>query len=226
MPLKAVLFDMDGVIVDTEPLHRKAYLKTFEQLRIVVSDELYNTFTGNSTQKVCEKIIKEFHLKTEWQRIAEIKRNHFKYLFDNDPDFDLLPGVLDLIQHYSENNMTLILASSAHINTINWVFEKFDLEKYFSGKISGAALKESKPHPEIFVLAAEMSGEPKETCMVIEDSTNGIIAANRAGIFCAAYKSEHSKMQDYSLANIVVSDFSELKTEKISIYFDKNPFGI
>ena len=219
MPLKAVLFDMDGVIVDTEPLHKKAYFRTFEDLKIEVSEELYSTFTGNSTQKVCETLVNHFQLNISWEEIAKIKRNYFKYLFDNDPDFDLIPGVKNLIIHYFENNIKLILASSAHINTINWVFEKFNLEQYFLGKISGAALKESKPHPEIFILAAEMAQEKKENCMVIEDSTNGIIAANRAGIFCAAYKSEHSKMQDYSLAQIVVDDFSELEIGKISEVF-------
>ena len=219
MPLKAVLFDMDGVIVDTEPLHKKAYFRTFQDLKIDVSEELYSTFTGNSTQKVCETLVHHFQLNISWEEIAKIKRNYFKYLFDNDPDFDLIPGVKNLIIHYFENNIKLILASSAHINTINWVFEKFNLEQYFLGKISGAALKESKPHPEIFILAAEMAQEKKENCMVIEDSTNGIIAANRAGIFCAAYKSEHSKMQDYSLAQIVVDDFSELEIGKISEVF-------
>ena len=217
MPLKAVLFDMDGVIVDTEPLHKKAYFRTFEDLGIDVSEELYSTFTGNSTQKVCETLVTHFQLNISWEEIAKIKRNYFKYLFDNDPDFDLIPGVKNLIIHYFENNIKLILASSAHINTINWVFEKFNLEQYFLGKISGAALKESKPHPEIFILAAEMAQEKKENCMIIEDSTNGIIAANRAEIFCAAYKSEHSKMQDYSLANIVVDDFSELEIEFINL---------
>ncbi len=219
MPLKAVLFDMDGVIVDTEPLHRKAYFKTFNDLGIIVSEEFYSTFTGNSTQKVCEKLIEHFNLKMTWQELAEIKRKYFKVLFDTDPDFDLLPGVKDLIIHYFENDVTLILASSAHINTINWVFEKFDLEKYFSGKISGALLEESKPHPEIFIRAAEMAGEDKKNCMVIEDSTNGILAAYRAEIFCAAYKSEHSELQDYSLANILVSEFSDLKLDKLESYF-------
>lgn len=219
MPLKAVLFDMDGVIVDTEPLHRKAYFKTFEALKIQVSETLYASFTGNSTQKVCETLISHYNLDTSWQEIADTKRKHFKTLFDTDPDFDLIPGVLQLIQHYYQNGITLILASSAHINTINWVFEKFELEKYFSGKISGAALKESKPHPEIFLLAAELSGEQKEDCMVIEDSTNGILAAHRAGIFCAGYKSKHSAQQDYSLADIVISDFCELEKEKLDAYF-------
>ena len=99
------------------------------------------------------------------------------------------------------------------------VFEKFDLEKYFVGKISGADLKESKPHPEIFLLASEIADELKENCMVIEDSTNGIIAAHSAGIFCTAYKSEHSLSQNYDKANLLISDFSEIEVEKISLYF-------
>lgn len=216
MPLKAVLFDMDGVIVDTEPLHRKAYFKMFEDFEIDVNEELYNSFTGNSTQKVCTRLIEKFGLKATWQELAEIKRKYFKYYFDNDPEFDLISGVKDLIQHYHENGIKLILASSAHMNTINWVFKKFDLEQYFMGKISGADLKESKPHPEIFELAAKMSGEEKKNCMVIEDSTNGIQAANAAEIFCVAYKSEHSKMQNYDTANILVSDFKDLRIDNIN----------
>ncbi len=219
MPLNAVLFDMDGVIVDTEPLHRKAFLKTFDDLNINVSDTLYSSFTGTSTQKVCETLIKEFHLDISPEEIVAMKRKYFKDLFDNDSDFDLIPGVLNLIQHYYKNNIKLVLASSAHINTINWVFERFNLESYFIGKISGAALKESKPNPEIFILAAEIAGEPKQNCMVIEDSTNGIIASKRAEIFCAGYRSANSKLQDYSLADVVVDDYSQLTLEKLAPYF-------
>ncbi len=219
MPLNAVLFDMDGVIVDTEPLHRKAFLKTFDDLNINVSDTLYSSFTGASTQKVCETLIKEFHLDISPEEIVAMKRKYFKDLFDNDSDFDLIPGVLNLIQHYYKNNIKLVLASSAHINTINWVFERFNLESYFIGKISGAALKESKPNPEIFILAAEIAGEPKQNCMVIEDSTNGIIASKRAEIFCAGYRSANSKLQDYSLADVVVDDYSQLTLEDLTKTF-------
>ncbi len=219
MPLNAVLFDMDGVIVDTEPLHRKAFLKTFDDLNINVSDTLYSSFTGASTQKVCETLIKEFHLDISPEEIVAMKRKYFKDLFDNDSDFDLIPGVLNLIQHYYKNNIKLVLASSAHINTINWVFERFNLESYFIGKISGAALKESKPNPEIFILAAEIAGEPKQNCMVIEDSTNGIIASKRAEIFCAGYRSANSKLQDYSLADVVVDNYSQLTLEELAPYF-------
>lgn len=220
MPLKAVLFDMDGVIVDTEPLHRKAYFKTFNDLGIDVSEDLYTSFTGASTKRVCDTLIHQFHLKQTFEEIAEIKRNYFKDYFYHDEDFDLIPGVKELILHYYDNGIKLILASSATMTTINMVFEKFEMEKYFMGKISGADLKESKPHPEVFLLAAEMAGEPVENCMVIEDSTNGILAAHRAEIFCAAYRSPHSKNQDYTLADTVVSDYSDLEIDKIAQYFD------
>ena len=210
---------MDGVIVDTEPLHRKAYFKTFNDLGITVSEELYTSFTGASTKRVCETLIEKFNLTQTFEEIAKTKRDYFKDYFYNDEEFDLIPGVKDLILHYFENEITLILASSATMTTINMVFEKFELEKYFSGKISGADLKESKPHPEVFQLAAELAKEPVENCMVIEDSTNGILAAHRAHIFCAAYRSPHSKNQDYTLADTVVSDYEELKLDKISKYF-------
>lgn len=219
MPLKAVLFDMDGVIVDTEPLHKKAYFTVFEELGLNVDSDLYNSFTGNSTQKVAERLISLFNLPTSWQEIAKRKRKHFKHYFDNDPTFDLIPGVLSLIKHYHQNNIKLIIASSAHRNTIGWVLEKFELSPYFSDFISGAELKESKPAPEIFLLAAERVNEPVENCMVIEDSTNGILAASRAGIFCAAYRSEHSKGQDYEKSNLLVNDYSELVLEKIAKHF-------
>ena len=210
---------MDGVIVDTEPLHRKAYFSTFDDLEIEVSEELYTSFTGASTKKVCTTLIEKFQIKQSHEDLASIKRKYFKDYFYNDADFNLLPGVKNLIQNYFENNIKLVLASSASMTTIDMVFEKFDLVKYFIGKISGDELKESKPNPEIFLIAAKMAHEPKENCMVIEDSTNGIIAAHYAEIFCTAYKSEHSVGQNYEKANLVISDFSEIEFDKIEKHF-------
>ncbi|EQB91602.1 HAD family phosphatase [Elizabethkingia anophelis] len=219
MPLKSVLFDMDGVIVDTEPLHRKAYFKMFDEFGINVSEELFTSFTGKTTQSVCQELISRFNLNYTPQELTDKKRINFKYLFDTDPDFDLIPGVRNLIENYHQHDVKMILASSASMNTINWVFERFDLEKYFAGKISGADLKQSKPHPEIFELAAGISGEEKNNCIVIEDSTNGIQAAYAADIFCVAYKSEHSKNQKYDKAQKVISDYSEILYETSTKWF-------
>ena len=127
----------------------------------------------------------------------------------------MIDGVLDLIKHYHQNGLTLILASSASMNNINMIFEKFDLDKYFKSKISGADLRASKPHPEIFEKATKLTDFSKEECFVIEDATNGIIAAKKAGLYCVAFKGIDSKNQDYSQADKVVTDFKEIYINKL-----------
>lgn len=219
MPLKAVLFDMDGVIVDTEPIHKKAYFKMFESFGADVDEELYSTFAGASTRKVCNTVIDRFGLKDPVEKLEEVKRTLFKEYFYNDSEFDMVPGVSELIAHYYGNNIKMVLATSASHATIDMVFERFDLKPFFNDVISGTDLKESKPNPEIFLKAAKLSGESAEQCMVIEDSTNGITAAHRAGIFCAGYNGGKTKLQDYSLADIVVTDFRELELQKLKPYF-------
>ena len=220
MSLKAVLFDMDGVIVDTEPLHRKAYFKMFEEFEIDVSAELYASFAGATTRRVCRTLIENFNLKTSMEEMFTSKRKHFKELFYSDKDFGLIEGVKELIEHYYENDVKLVLASSASHTTINMVFDKFKLDEYFIDKISGEDLKASKPHPEIFIKASEIAQENKNNCIVIEDSTNGIIAAHKAGIFCAGYNGGNTHHQDFTLANIVVKDFKDLTINKINAYLD------
>ncbi|WP_339875389.1 HAD-IA family hydrolase [Olleya marilimosa] len=213
--LKAVLFDMDGVIVDTEPLHKKAYFKMFDYFKIEVSDELYESTTGQSTINVCKRMCDHFKLDNSPDELVQYKRDIFINLFHSDPSLQLIDGVLELIQDYYNNGLTLVLASSASMLTINNVFKRFDLDQYFKAKISGADLKASKPHPEIFEKAAQLAGHLQHHCIVIEDSTNGIKAAKAAGSYCIGFDSFHSKNQDYSKADLVVSQFKDIQYSKI-----------
>lgn len=132
----------------------------------------------------------------------------------------MIDGVLDLIKNYHENGLTLVLGSSASMSGINMIFERFDLNQYFKSKLSGADLKQSKPHPEIFIKAAEATGFKKEECLVIEDSTNGIEAAKSAGIFCIGYDSFHSKNQDYSKADMLINNFKDIYFDKLKAIFN------
>lgn len=212
--LKAILFDMDGVIVDTEPLHRKAYFKMFADVGINVDEDLYASFTGQSTINICKRLVNHFGLSESPEYLVKLKRQHFKFLFENDTDLALIDGVLDLIRDYYNNGLKLVVASSASMPNINSIFDRFDLNQYFMGKFSGADLKQSKPHPEIFIKAAAHTGFKKSECIVIEDSTNGIKAAYNAGIFCVGFKSPHSSHQDYSLANLTITDYNEISYHK------------
>lgn len=217
--LKAVIFDMDGVIIDSEPMHNKAYHDMFDEVGIDVSNEFYESFTGQSTINICKRLCDHFNLKETPETLVALKRKHYKHFFYSNSDLGLIDGVLDLIKDYHKNGVTLVLGSSAAMTSINQIFERFDLDQYFIAKLSGGDLKESKPHPEIFIKAAEASGYSKEECIVIEDSTNGIKAAKAAGIFCVGYDSFHSKNQDYSKADMVISDFKEIEFDKIRNLF-------
>jgi HAD superfamily hydrolase (TIGR01509 family) len=206
---------MDGVIVDTEPVHHFAYQQHFKQLNIDVSPEMYASFTGNSTKNIYERLKGIYNLEADIQSLVETKRTLFNDAFDSKEDLYLLDGVEDLIKELHQNGMQLILASSSANVTIQRIFNRFDLDKYFKHKVSGEDFPKSKPHPAIFQQAAFIAKTPVENCIVIEDSTNGIIAAKAAGIYCVGYESVHSKLQDYSLADEVISHFNELSFEKI-----------
>jgi HAD superfamily hydrolase (TIGR01509 family) len=139
------------------------------------------------------------------------KRRRYVSFFENDPNLKLVDGVEETIKHFYNKGFTLILASSSAMVNIDRVFNRFNLQKYFSAKISGADLTASKPHPEIFEKAVLLSEKPKEKCVIIEDSDNGIKAANDAGVFVFGYDNPLSENQTLKDADLVISNFEELR---------------
>jgi HAD superfamily hydrolase (TIGR01509 family) len=208
--VKCVIFDMDGVIIDSEQIHRKAYYETFISIGVDVSDELYKTFTGSSTINAFQKLVNHFNLNLNPEDLVLDKRKRYVNFFENDPNLHLVDGVEELIKYYYKKGITLILASSSAMINIDRVFNRFQLNEYFSAKISGADLTASKPHPEIFEKAAILGKTEKSKCVIIEDSDNGIKAANDAGIFVFGYANKLSEGQTLENANAVIYDFKEL----------------
>lgn len=209
--LQCVIFDMDGVIIDSEEIHKKAYFETFENLGLNVTDDLYKTLTGSSTINAFQKLVEHFELNDNPEDLVLQKRQRYVNYFENDPTLHLVKGVEELIKFFFKNGIKMVLASSSSMGNINRVFNRFHLNQYFVGKISGADLKESKPNPEIFEKAAIIGNTPKENCVVIEDSDNGVKAANDAGIFVFGYRNPLAADQTLQNANCIISEFSELK---------------
>jgi HAD superfamily hydrolase (TIGR01509 family) len=213
--IQTVIFDMDGVVIDTEPVHHFAYNQHFKNLNIDVSPEMYASFTGSSTKNIYERIKEHYKLNDEVLNLVETKRNLFNDAFYKKEDLFLIEGALDLIKELHGKGMQLVLASSSANVTIEMIFKRFDLNQYFTHKVSGEDFPRSKPHPAIFLKAAELANTPIQNCIVIEDSTNGIKAAKAAGIYCIGYDSANSKLQDLSEADMVIRHFNELSYEKI-----------
>ena len=206
-----VIFDMDGVIIDSEELHKRAYYETFNSIGVNVSDKLYKTLTGSSTLNAFQKLVAHFNLSHNPEDLVLNKRKRYINFFENDPNLHLVSGVERLIKFLYERDMKLVLASSSAMVNINRVFDRFDLNKYFTAKISGADLEASKPHPEIFEKAAILGETAKANCIVIEDSDNGVKAANDASIFVVGYRNPLAADQTLQNANMVIDRFSELE---------------
>ena len=198
---------MDGVIVDTEPVHHYAYHQHFKQLGIEITPEMYATFTGNSTKNVYQRIKDTFGLPHEVQALVQGKRDLFNQAFDTKEDLDLLAGVRNLIEDLHQNNVQLILATSSAKVTINRIFTRFGLFPYFSHIVSGEDFPKSKPDPSIFIHAASLSVAPKEECIIIEDSTNGIKAAKGAGMQTIIFTNNDENI-DSDLADFKILNFN------------------
>ena len=210
--LKCIIFDMDGVIIDSEEIHKKAYYETFASIRVNVSDQLYKTLTGSSTINAFQKLVTHFNLDLDPEKLVLEKRKKYVNFFENDPTLHLVEGVEEFIKHSFNRGFTLVLASSSAMVNIDRVFNRFDLNSYFTAKISGADLRASKPHPEIFEKAAILGKTSKEHCIVIEDSDNGVKSANDAGIFVVGYKNPIVEDQTLENADFIIESFDELKS--------------
>lgn len=208
--VNSVIFDMDGVVVNTEPLSYAANQELYSDLGINVPDDVYATFTGNSDKNIVQKLKDLYPIKLTNEELLQEKYRYYYKAFDATTDDLLMPGVKDLIINLHQNGMRLILASSSSKKKIGKVFDRYGLHPYFTHIVSGEDFEFSKPNPAIFIEAVAQSGFPKEQCIVIEDSTNGIKAAKAAGIYCIAYQNDHSMGQDTSLADKVITDFTML----------------
>jgi beta-phosphoglucomutase len=212
--IKAVIFDMDGVVVNTEPIGYKANGELFKSLNIDVPDEVYATFISSDKNNM-QRIKDLYNLEHTREQLLDEKYKYYYQVFDNATDLELMAGVKDLISDLHNNGMKLVLASSATKRKIFKVFDRFNLQPYFDAVISGEDFEFSKPDPAIFLGAVEKSGYSANECIIIEDSANGIQAAKAAGVYCIAYKSGHGLPQDTTGADIIITDFAALDHAKI-----------
>ena len=208
--IQTVIFDMDGVIIDSESVYFTIDKQMFEELNIAVSFEEQCSYVGTSSQNMWNAIIRKHGITYELDVLMRKEYNLYMEYLVNANDLQPIEGVRELINGLHEHNFKLVLASSSGMEVIDIVLKKFKLSDLFMAKVSGSELAHSKPHPEIFHKAAELiRSEPKE-CVVIEDSKNGVTAAKAAGMKCVGFLNPGSGDQNLGDADIVIRSFREL----------------
>lgn len=208
--ITTVIFDMDGVIIDSEPIHFEIEKKIFEELGIDISLHEHYSFVGTSSQNMWEQIVKKYNLPNSAKELTKRDKDLYLNYLITENNLQPIPGVSELIKELYTVHYSLVLASSASMDNIDMVLAKFNLFGFFQSKISGAELQYAKPHPEIFLEAAKSVGADPGTCLVIEDSENGITAAKAAGMKCIGFINPNSGPQNLALANMTISSFQEV----------------
>jgi len=208
--IQTVIFDLDGVIIDSEPVHFRLEKKMFEELQIEVSSEEHNSFVGMSSENMWKKIVTQH--KLSYQVEALVQKKYALYIDDliNTPDLYPIPHVVELIKELYKNNFKLLIASSSPLEVIDAVIEKFVLSNYFIGIVSGTQFTHSKPHPEIFLSAANLANSKLHECVVIEDSENGVTAAKAAGMKCIGFVNPNSGNQNLNKADVIIESFEKV----------------
>jgi len=213
--ISTIIFDMDGVLVDSEPIHQLLEDELFAEQNVKISEEERKTFVGTSSIDMWAKIGEAHKLSKSPRELLAIGRDMYWKAIVGD-QVPLVDGALDLIKQFYNNDFLIHIASSATRPTVDKVLEYFNLERYFKYRIGGDEVVKSKPNPEIFLKSAKQSDSTPENCLVIEDSSNGVAAAKAAGMICIGYDNPGGVIQDLSQADIAVKNLNEIDMDLIN----------
>lgn len=207
---------MDGVIFDSEVEHLRFGNELFKKLGIEVSLEEHNTFVGTTSHYMWEVIKNRHGLSQSVEDLVKMDREgYFEFLVSGKHSMTIVKGVKELIEELYKNNVKLAVASSSPIDVIETVVDMYDIRKYFDYLVTGDYVKRSKPNPDVFLYAAEKLNTAPKDCIVIEDSTNGVLAAKKAGMKCIGFNNPNSGKQDLSPADMIIDSYSKINYEKM-----------
>lgn len=210
--LKAVIFDMDGVIIDSEPVHNQSAILTLQEFGVTLTMDYLNQFIGTTATYMFDKIREDYQLSVSTEELINADRITVKKLFEKE-GMTPLPGVIELIKELSRHGVKMAIASSSSLKQIEKVTKAFGIQKYFDKLVSGHDIEHPKPAPDIFQKTLSLLGVSQKETLVIEDSSLGVQAARNASIPCIGYINPHSGNQDLFAAFLVTDDFHALNYE-------------
>jgi HAD superfamily hydrolase (TIGR01509 family) len=207
--IQALIFDLDGVIVDSE-LHWKSLEGYFLRTLIpgwTMADQ--GRIIGLSLENLHKLLTTEYGLRGDKEGFLKQYHAIAEDIYVNKAS--LLPGFLDLLFLLHEKGIPVALASSSPRSWINLVLDRFDLNSVFKVVVSAEEIAgDGKPSPDIYLHTARKLEVESEGCIVIEDSRNGVLSARAAGMYCIGFRNGFNDEQDLSAANIIIEGFASL----------------
>jgi len=214
--ITTVIFDLDGLLADTEPLHCRAYQDALQCAGIALSEDDYVEHWVRSGKGIAEWIA-ERGLGLDPPALRAVKAQRYVELLAS--SLRPMDGAIDLLEKLY-GKKTLALASSSYRDAVDGVLQGLDIGRYFKAVVSGLDVPRVKPAPDIFLAAAERVGALPSECVVVEDAEKGVLAAAGAGMACIAVPNAQTRDHDFAKAARVCRSLTEIDLAMIDALGD------
>jgi HAD superfamily hydrolase (TIGR01509 family) len=211
---RAVVFDMDGVLLDSEPIHFDALNEMLATHGHAVGLEDNEHLLGITVDESFQWLATRFNLDGPIERY--MREYDERILVRLDRPLDPSPGVLDLLANLKRRNIPLALASSSRTAWITATLASLGIRDYFSVVVSGDDVERGKPEPDIYLMASELLGVLPDHCLVIEDSPAGMLAGARAGMKVVGVRTPYTTHLDLGPADFIVDSLEDLQVDGVA----------
>ncbi|TXT61905.1 MAG: hypothetical protein BAJALOKI1v1_1080007 [Promethearchaeota archaeon] len=208
-----VIFDMDGVLADTAPIHFKSWQMLADKIGEQFTKEFFENTFGQRTIPIIKQLVNRNVKKNKLQKWAELKEKYYRELIKD--KIEPIPGVISLIKELKEEKVPLAVGSSGPLQNVTLLLESLQIKDVFDVIITGADVKKGKPDPEVFQIIQEQLQISPDKCIVIEDAPVGIKAAKNARMKAIALTTTHKK-EELKAADLILEDLSQVNYQKLN----------
>lgn len=213
--IKSVVFDMDGVLVDSEPFANKIEAEFLQSLGYEHNEELTHKLVGTNMRKAWEMIIDHFQMPHGIEQLLIDYRAFTLERWRSYAELALNPGANELLFRLQKLHLPLGLATSANRHRLDLFLDRLSLKDVFAAIVCGDDIQHSKPAPDIYLKAADQLGVDPKGCVAIEDAKAGVASAKAAGMKVIGYKVPPSK-QDLSAADVIIDNFNDVTRDMLN----------
>lgn len=217
--LKAVIFDMDGVLVDSEPWHYEIEGILFKRLGLDVTDELHLKYIGTASDLMYSDLKERFDISMTLDELLKWDEEYRIDIFKKKDNIKPSAGIPELLKELKTANLKLAVATSSVPGIVDIILKKCGIDSYFDTVATTAMAGKSKPAPDVFLYAADRLGVSPKNCVVFEDSFNGVRAAKSASMYCIAHQPDNDIIQNTSEADHLIHSFKDINLGLIRQYF-------
>jgi beta-phosphoglucomutase len=212
-----VIFDMDGVLADTGPIHFESWVKMANEIGYEFTKKFFDETFGQQSIPITRKLVGNSVDQELVEKWANLKEEYYREMVRD--KIKALPGVIGLLKNLKKNGIKLALGSSGPQENVELLLNVLNIRSFFNAVITAAHVKHGKPAPDVFLIAAKKLKVKPKNCIVIEDAPVGIKAAKKAGMKVIALTTTHNK-KELTGADLIVNDLNHLNLDDLILLLD------